>query len=230
MQRIYFNHEKKSNLTIKDKEIHHQLTKVLRQKVWNEIIFFDGENFSDFVYKIESFDKREITFVLIEEIPKDREESKVILNQSTPNKLDKIELILQKWVEVWVNKFIFFTSERSQKLVISDNKLERLKKIVIEAVEQSWRNIIPEILFEKSIKNWENSYFFHTKSENSITLFDIKPYKEINLYVWPEGGFSEEEVKSFEENWAKRVTLWKNILRCETAAITSSFFISQIKD
>jgi 16S rRNA (uracil1498-N3)-methyltransferase len=230
MQRIYFNHENKSNLIIKDKEIHHQLTKVLRQKVWNEVIFFDGVSFSDFVYKIESIEKKEITFALIEEIPKEKENSIIVLNQATPNKLDKLELILQKWVEVWVSEFVFFSSERSQKLVISDNKLERLNKIVVEAVEQSWRNIIPKILFEKTVKKWENSYFFHTKSDNSITLFDIKPYKKINLYVWPEGWFSENEVSFFEDFWAKRVTLWKNILRCETASITASFFVSQIKD
>lgn len=230
MQRIYLNHENKNSLEIKDKELVHQLTKVLRQKVGNEVIFFDGVNNIDRVYKIEEIWKKDVSFTFISDVEKYQETSKIILNQALPNKLDKIELILQKGVEVWVGEFVFYNSERSQKLAISDKKMDRLTKIVEEAVEQSGRNVIPKIKFENKVKIGANSHFFHTKSDNSITLFDIKPYSVINLYVWPEGGFSDSEIAYFEESGAKRVTLGKSILRCETASITSSFFVAQIKD
>ena len=58
------------------------------------------------------------------------------LYQASPNKLSKFETIVQKCCEIGYKKIIFFESERSQKLIISENKKERLTKIAIEAIEQ----------------------------------------------------------------------------------------------
>lgn len=61
---------------------------------------------------------------------------KIALYQALPNKIEKIEYILQKGVEVGITKFIFFRSEYSQKLALSESKKLRFKTIVREAVEQ----------------------------------------------------------------------------------------------
>lgn len=61
----------------------------------------------------------------------------IILVQSLPNKLEKLEFILQKGVETGIDEFIFFPADRSQKLALLDKKVDRLKQIVVEAVEQS---------------------------------------------------------------------------------------------
>ena len=60
----------------------------------------------------------------------------ITLYQALPNKIEKIEYILQKGVEVGIGKFVFFRSDFSQKLVLSDTKKVRLRAIVREAVEQ----------------------------------------------------------------------------------------------
>ena len=129
-----------------NKDIISQLVKVLRVKEWESIIFFDGKNLIDYEYQIKVIDKKTITCELVKTIEK-KSENKYNLNlyQATPNKSSKVDYILQKWVETWISYFIFFKSERSQPFNISENKLERYKKIIIEACEQSWRNIIPEI-------------------------------------------------------------------------------------
>lgn len=61
----------------------------------------------------------------------------IILVQSLPNKLEKLEFILQKGVETGIDEFIFFPADRSQKLALLDKKVDRLEQIVVEAVEQS---------------------------------------------------------------------------------------------
>jgi 16S rRNA (uracil1498-N3)-methyltransferase len=232
MQRFFLDAQLwQEEIILNDEEIFFQLTKVLRSKVWDKIIFFDWKVYIDFVYKILSIDKKNIIFSLENKIKKESEDLSLNLYQSIPNKIDKIELILQKWVEVWYKSFYFFRSERSQDLRLSDNKIERFKKIVIEAVEQSWRNVIPEIFFldKLDFKNifWEKLYF-HTESENSKKLRELEIKRDcINIFVWPEWGFSEKEVKSFEENWLIKVNLWNNILRTETAWMVVWFYFVQ---
>lgn len=74
------------------------------------------------------------------------------LFQALPNKLEKLEYIVQKGTEVGITNFYFFRSERSQKLLLSEAKKERLEKICIEAIEQSGRNIIPFIQHTDQLK------------------------------------------------------------------------------
>ena len=116
---------------------------------------------------------------------------------------------------------------------MSDNKLERLQKIAIEAVEQSWRLHVPEIVFldkydfSPLIKN--QNIFFHTISENSklIQKTKIDYDNTINLFVWPEWGFSDDEIKKFKNMFFEQVHLWDRILRTETTWMVTSFYIIQ---
>jgi 16S rRNA (uracil1498-N3)-methyltransferase len=118
---------------------------------------------------------------------------------------------------------------------LSENKITRLKKIIQEAVEQSWRSRIPELIIEEDInieyfRDREN-IFFHTQDNNSSLLKNIKlDYdKWVNLFVWPEWGFSEEEIEIFEKLDFKKVFLWKRILRTETVWVVAGFYIVQGK-
>ena len=62
-----------------------------------------------------------------------------------PNKIAKLELICQKLTEIGVSHIFLWQASRSQLKTISANKWERIHKIVIEAVEQSWSWFIPEV-------------------------------------------------------------------------------------
>ncbi len=234
MQRFYIEKDlSKEIITIDEPEMINQFTKVLRLKEDDEVIFFDWKENIDIVFKLNHINKKNIDFVFVKQIIKKENTSKFSLNlfQATPNKLDKIELILQKWTEIWYDKYYFFNSKRSQKLIISENKFERLQRIIIEACEQSGRNIIPEIVFLdkldiNSLKN-EKNIFFHTDGNIKTSLKDLSIENEtnINIFVWPEWGFDETEIQKFTENNFIACTLWENILRCETAAIVSGFAV-----
>jgi 16S rRNA (uracil1498-N3)-methyltransferase len=221
---------------VKNPDLLNQLNKVLRSKKWDEFIFFNWSDEIDFIYELITIEKREAYFEKKWEILNDSEiDFDLNIIWALPNKIDKIEYIIGKWVEVWVTWFYFFKSLRSQKLILSPNKIERLNKIIIEATEQSWRSRVPELIIEDNIslddfKDNEN-ILFHTKDEKSISLKDLKlDYnKWINLFVWPEWGFSEEEINIFEKSNFKKIHLWNRILRTETTWVVAGFFIIQNK-
>lgn len=233
MQRFYIDLKNiwKEKITIADNDIVHQVSKVLRLWKWDKIIILNSLDNFDYVYELIKVEKRSLELSFVQKIEKNGEiDFELNLYQALPNKLDKLEQIVQKTTEVWYTNMVFFRSDRSQKLILSDKKIARLKKIINEAVEQSGRNKIPNLKIEEKIDIksivWENIYF-HTKDEKSIDIkkLKIKNKKTINLFVWPEGWWSDEELKSFEENVYFRVYLWERIFRCETVAPIVGFWI-----
>ncbi len=232
MQRFYLNTDILWNdeFILKDEEIIYQLNKVLRATLWDEVIFFDWINFIDFVYKINLIDKKSIIFSFVSKIVKDFTSKDLNLYQAIPNKLDKIETIIQKWTEIWYNNFYFYKSNRSQNLFLSPNKILRLEKIIKESVEQSNRNNIPKLYFLEKVNLesiiWEN-IFFHTDLKNSKKINEIKLdfTKKINIFVWPEWWFDEKENNLFLENNFIKINLWNNILRTENTPIVVGFYI-----
>lgn len=235
MQRIYLPELDilEENITISDKEIVHQLTKVLRTRIWDPMSLFDGKINKDIIFEVTEIGKREIKIKKISEQENNSEiDFELTLYNALPNKLEKIEYIIQKGTEIGFTKFNFFRTDRSQKLVISDNKKIRLEKIITEAVEQSGRAIIPEIIISDNfdINNLPSgkNIFFHTKNDNSQDLKSISKntWDQINLFVGPEGGWSENEVEILEKN-TSRVHLGNRILRTETTGIVTGFYIIQ---
>ena len=233
MQRFYFENIK-DYFFIEDKNFINQVLKVLRSQLWDKFIFFDGKKHTDFVFEISEIQKNKIFFKKLEEIDKNSEIGfEINLFSSIPNKLEKIEFIAQKWTEVWVSNFYFFKSQRSQKIFLNENKVDRIKKIIQEAAEQSNRNKIPnfqiieKIDFEKLKK--EKNIFLHTKDENSIKLSEIKAksWEKINIFIGSEWWFSDEEIEIFQKNNFQKIFLWNRILRTETVGFTVAFFIIQ---
>lgn len=234
MQRFFLESNSLGNIEVilQDEEIIYQLIKVLRAKIGDEIIFFDSKKFIDFKYKITSIDKKNIIFSFIEKIIKIQENYKLVLFQSIPNKIDKIEEIIQKGTEVWYSEFNFFRAERSQDLRLSPNKIQRFEKIIKEAVEQSNRNIIPTLNFLEKLDitsiSWEK-LFFHTDKKNAKKLSDnsLNFSQNINIFVWPEWGFSDRENDLFLKYNSIKINLWENILRTENTPVVVWFYLLQ---
>ncbi|MDD5769744.1 MAG: RsmE family RNA methyltransferase [Candidatus Gracilibacteria bacterium] len=234
MQRFFLETFKlgEKELILQDQEIIYQLIKVLRSKLQDEVIFFDGKSFIDFKYKITSIDKKNIIFNFVEKNQKEIKDYKLILFQSLPNKIDKIEEIIQKGVEVGFSEFNFFRAERSQDLKLSQNKIERFNKIIKEAIELSNRNIIPKLNFltKLDLQNISGEkLFFHTDFNNSKKLnsLNLNFKQNISIFIGPEGGFSDKENDNFIKNNFIKINLGNNILRTETAGIVVGFYILQ---
>lgn len=237
MQRIYLpDTEFSETLTISDTELYHQFTRVLRSRVWDEMIFFDGKKKEDHLYKVFEIDKKQVVFEKLKVLKKKWEISpKLSLYQALPNKLSKIEYIIQKCSEVGYRNMVFFQSEHSQKLVLSDAKKERLQRIAIEAIEQCGGNTIPTLTFGEDIvdlpssKNILTVVCDPTSKAQQISKISLKGYSKVHVFVGPEWGFSEEELLACNKRGFHRISLWERILRCETVGEVVWFFIAQKK-
>lgn len=147
MQRFYITSPLTIDFVLTDEAIIHQLTRVLRVSLWEEIVLFDGDG-SEYGYRIEAITKKSLSLRGIwRHFPHTETKKAITLYQALPNKLEKIEYILQKGVEVGIRRFIFFRSDFSQKLILSESKKSRLISIAREALEQCGGLVMPEIDF-----------------------------------------------------------------------------------
>lgn len=159
---------------------------------------------------------------------------KIHLFQGLP-KGDKMELIIQKTVELGIESII--PVEMSRCVVKIDDKKKKSKQqrwqaISESAAKQSKRNTIPEIeeivTYKQAIARAKEMDLFLVpyESKNGMedtknALSQLKIGMSVGILIGPEGGFDEKEVVLAFENGGKVISLGKRILRTETAAITS---------
>ncbi len=219
-------------MSITDTDMLHQLTRVLRVIVGDHIILFCGDG-NETEYEIISIDKRSIWLRgESQKTPSTESKKKITLYQALPNKYEKIEYILQKWVEIGIARFVFFRSDRSQKLLLSDAKIERFKAIAREALEQCGGTIMPEIdiLPDKpSIRSQreETNIVLDTIGE-SIRVSAYDNLQSVALWIGPEGGWSVEEKEYMYNNGFIFARFGERVLRTETAGIVISYAFMNI--
>ena len=156
----------------------------------------------------------------------------VTLFQAVP-KLDKLEYIIQKSVELGVSRIVPVLTRRCvsrpDEKDFEKKKLPRLNKIAEEAAKQSGRGIIPEVTPMVSLKE---ALSMMEKLDRTVLLYeeeggcsfgevDFDGAKSLGLFIGSEGGFDREEAEAAVKIGAKQVWLGKRILRCETAPITA---------
>ncbi len=206
---------------------------VLRMKTGDT--FLVSDNGESHLCEIVSFEGETAVAGIIEENYQNTELNvKIYLFQGLP-KSDKMELIIQKCVELGV--FAIIPTEMSRCVVKLEekkkkNKVERWQAISESAAKQSKRNIIPEIM---NVMSYKEALSFAERldmiivpyeSENGMngtaeTLSKIKNGMSIGIFIGSEGGFDDNEISLAKEKGADIVSLGKRILRTETAAITS---------
>ncbi len=185
--------------------------------------------------EIESFETDFVVARIIEENFNDTNlPIKIHLFQGLP-KGDKMELIIQKTVELGAQSII--PVEMSRCVVKIDDKKKKSKQqrwqaISESAAKQSKRNTIPEIeeivTYKQAMAKAKEMDLFLVpyESKNGMedtksALSQLKRGMSVGILIGPEGGFDEKEVDLAFENGGKVISLGKRILRTETAAITS---------
>ena len=153
---------------------------------------------------------------------------KVTLYQALP-KGDKMELIIQKSVEIGVTEIVPVISSRCvsrpDKKSLS-KKIPRWQKIAKQAAMQSGRGIIPKvqecISFKEAVLSarGEKVIFYELGGDSLKSVLESRP-KEISIFIGSEGGFSSEEVSLVTDNDGRKATLGKRILRAETAPLVA---------
>jgi RsmE family RNA methyltransferase len=215
------------SLIISEERVVHQLTHVLRAKPWYEcnIQYEQGGIVTRFHCSItELTDASVVAKVLSQELHEVVDQHRY-LAVALPNKLEKMEVIVQKCSEMWLQHIIFFPSQYSQVREISTNKQERLWKIALEAIEQSYGWHAPEIIFTEDIQLYLNKWKVFVMHQDGVLISHgilfIDTSSSIVL-IWPEWWRWKIDQKLFDTHDATNVSLWKTILRTETAAIVSA--------
>lgn len=208
------------------------IKKVLRLKP-NDKVTVNDRSGTDYEVLIENFESDFVKTRLLSSLKNNSEPPiNVTLYQGVP-KSDKMDLIIQKSVELGVREIVPVITHRTivkfdgQKDV--KKKLERWNRIALEASKQSERGFVPNVREPvsfldaiKCVKTCDLGIIPYEKEKEKgiMTLLkDNKEAKSIAFFVGPEGGFTDEEIINAMENGLKSVTLGPRILRTETAGI-----------
>ena len=224
--RLFFNESLYINLKSKlDKTQSHYIHKVMRIK--------EGQNFSlfnqsgEFEAKVENITRGIVEFSVEKKLRSADNPTEIWL-AFTPIKLNYLNLMIQKATELGVTRFIPLLSDRT---VVRNINEKRIKKIIVEASEQSNRLNLPALDKLKNLEEFlkENIditiHFGDLNSKNK--KIDIKRDEPLCILIGPEGDFSikEREIISKMKNIIP-INVNKNILRSETAAIAMISIIS----
>lgn len=220
---------------IEGEDVKH-ISKVLRCRVGELLEICDNDN-NEYIAEISGISKEEVTLDIVETIDIKRESDlKVRLYQGLP-KGPKMEMILQKLTEVGVDEIILVQTKRSVAKVDDkkeDKKIERWERIIYEAAKQSKRGKIPTLRgvlsFKEALADMKNNDFNIVPYENERTKSIKQAIKgidinNIGIFVGPEGGFAEEEIKQIEDINGQSVSLGPRILRTETASVVASSIV-----
>lgn len=223
------------------------LATVMRRVINDEISIFNGLE-GDFAGKIIALDKKKLTIKIIQQTSKLSISSNINLAFSL---IKKNEIIAIKATELGIVNFIPLITNNS---VIRNFNQNRFFLNIKEACEQSQRNDIPKISDLQHLDKWLSKidfnnkiYFFCDESGDSPKISHIfnnikdknQLYSkiaqcEIFIIIGPEGGFSCEEKKIAQDLTLKNkyffnsISLGKQILRAETAAIVAIAIIKEI--
>lgn len=202
------------------------LRDVLRLRTGENVQVFDGEG-KEFFCEIEAVEKKESRLKIIKEISPSTPESNLDLTLAVALlKGEKFDLVIQKAVELGVTKFVPIITKRIDvKLKDAEKKLERWRKIVLEASKQCGRAKLMQIdapieftSFLKTSKGIKILFSEHGGGNFSA----IKADKKITAFVGSEGGWDESEIELAGKNNVQIITLGGRILRAETAVIAVS--------
>ncbi len=220
-----------SQIAITGPDVNH-IKNVLRLEKGDWIIICDGEG-TDYISRITDIDSYCVN-VIVEKIQDTDTElgTKLVLFQGVP-KGDKMELIVQKTVELGVSEIVPVLTKRC---VVKLDKGKAVKKqkrwqaIAEAAAKQSGRGIIPEVHIPVTL---EKAFDIASSLEYNMIPYELQDgigssrkivaeacsKKSAGIFIGPEGGFEKEEIAQAVSRKIYPVTLGKRILRTETAGI-----------
>jgi len=218
------------NAYIEGSDVNH-IANVLRMKTGEELLISVKGDW-DYLCKIVDIETDRVNLKVLESMEQRELPVNITLLQGIP-KSDKLEMIIQKAVELGVSEIIPVKTKRvvvkiDEKKV--DTKVNRWNAIAESAAKQSKRSIIPKVHEPMSIDNaleivkdfgvklipYENADGI---DKTRKILDNMDKTKNIAVFIGPEGGFEESEVERIKNSGFEVITLGKRILRTETAGL-----------
>jgi len=224
--RLYFSDKIQSDLVSHlTQEQSHYVKDVMRLEKGDYLSVFNAQG--EWSAIIENYEKEGARIKILKKV-RDKDNEKNIWLAFSPIKQNPLNFIIQKGTELGVQKFIPILSERT---IVREINITRVKKIIVEASEQSNRISVPEINNLETLKNFlskfpKNGYLLfcdiNCEKNNLKNILSKKIEEPICVLIGPEGDFSETERKLIIGlKQTHSISLAKNILRAETAALSA---------
>lgn len=231
MRRLFYKGKLADTIAITGSDAHH-LMHVMRAKAGQEVVVVD-DNGKVARMEMTDFCETSVTLRLVEMLAADTESPIEIVLVQALLKADKMDLVVQKAVELGATKVVPLVTANC--VVRYDNKKAsakcvRWQKIADEAAKQCGRTALLKIAGITTLKELLTGlaqeqtiiFCYENESTQSIkTVLKENTADKILLVIGPEGGFSLDEAESLINAGAKSVTLGKRILRAETAAVAA---------
>ena len=238
MHRFFITPDQRHGLVIRfDDAQAHQMRRVLRLRPGERVVALDGQG-QQYEVMLEEVSNSHVTGLVVAQTAATGEPRvRLTLFQSLLQR-DKFEWVLQKGTEIGVVAFVPVITRRS--LVrdaddVGENKLERWRRIIREAAEQSGRGALPTLItpipfeaaapeataHDRTLIAWEG------EQERTVrdVLGGLRDVETVALFIGPEGGFEAAEVEEATAYGATPVTLGRRILRTETAAVVGAALV-----
>ena len=234
MQHFFVDASQVSEETIRIEgtDVNH-MKNVLRMRIGEEVTVSDGQG-KEYLCQVLDLEEEQVQLKIVETKASDAElPSKIYLFQGLP-KQDKMELIVQKAVELGVYQVIPVATKRAVVKLDAKKakkKVERWQQIAVSAAKQAGRGIIPAVgevcTYAQALKYAEELdvvlipyELAEGMEETKQIIAEIRPGQSVGIFIGPEGGFEKEEVEQAVKAGAEPLTLGKRILRTETAGLT----------
>lgn len=218
------------NAYIEGSDVNH-IVNVLRMKPGEELLISVKGDW-DYLCKIVDIETDRVNLKVLESMEQRELPVNITLLQGIP-KSDKLEMIIQKAVELGVSEII---PVKTKRVVVkidekkANTKVNRWNAIAESAAKQSKRSIIPKVSEPMSIDNaleivkdfgvklipYENADGI---DKTRKILDSMDKTKDIAVFIGPEGGFEVSEVEMIKNSGFEVITLGKRILRTETAGL-----------
>lgn len=224
--RLYLDQELQvgNSITLADDQAHY-LRQVMRLQAGEQIILFNGKG-GEYTCLIEQLAKAHSRCKIISFTGISREmDCRVEIIQSACRS-EKIETVLQKGTELGAAGFSIVQSERSSLRLVGnrlEKRIQRWRKIITEAAEQSGRTMLPELTWRDSLSSIASDglcLVLHPDDGKDWNAMEdrIKAAGHIRLAVGPEGGWSPRDLGHLAGLGFQPMTFGPRIMRTETAA------------
>ncbi len=223
-----------NSITITGGDVNH-IKNVLRMSVGDKICVINGQNNKEYYCEITALGSDTVDTRICEIRESDQElANEIVLFQGLP-KSDKMELIIQKAVELGVHTIVPVSTDRTVVKLDAKkeaNKRKRWMSISESAAKQSGRLRIPEVTQVVSFKEALEMagkmdvrlipYELAEGMEKTREVMSgIQPGQSVAVFIGPEGGFESSEIEKAREIGVQSITLGKRILRTETAGLVT---------
>jgi len=220
-----------TEIYIVGQDVNH-MKNVLRMKIGEQVEISDGNNLK-YLCEVSAYESDKVVLKIIERKEADTElTSRLYLFQGLP-KNDKMELIVQKAVELGACEIIPVSMKRCVVKLDAKKaakKVERWNSISESAAKQAGRSIIPEVTevmsYEQALRKAEKLDIVlvpyeleEGMKETKQIIENIQEGQSVGIFIGPEGGFERDEIDRAIESGAYPVTLGRRILRTETAGL-----------